>query len=119
MFSGRQKSITALDAELDMVAHLDNRCRRCIAGLNEADISERTAGELYVAALREAFEEVGRVDGTRTQPTRALTVRGRLHCCAKGMANTVLAQNGAARAGLVPWTRWITPTSPSVMSKRF
>ena len=48
--------VDALDAELDMVAHLDQPLQALHAGLNEADISERTAGGLYVAALREAFE---------------------------------------------------------------
>ncbi|MFZ2294524.1 MAG: NUDIX hydrolase, partial [Polaromonas sp.] len=51
--------VDAADAELDMVAHMDQPLHALHAGLNEADINERTAGGLYVAALREAFEESG------------------------------------------------------------
>ena len=113
--------VDALDAELDMVAHLDQPLQALHAGLNEADISERTAGGLYVAALREAFEESGVLmaqdaanQGVDCSRAAALLREGH------GF-NTVLAQMALRlqTRSLVPWTRWITPTSPSVMSKRF
>ena len=112
--------VDVADAELDM-AHLDQPLPVLHAGLNEANISERTAGGLYVAALREAFEESG-----------VLMAQGRAGQgvdCARAAAllregrgfNAMLAQMGLRlqTRGLAPWTRWITPTSPSVMNKRF
>lgn len=113
--------VDALDAELDMVAHLDQPLQALHAGLNEADISERTAGGLYVAALREAFEESGvlmaqgiECEGVDCSRAAALLREGH------GF-NAVLAQMALRlqTRSLVPWTRWITPTSPSVMNKRF
>ena len=47
--------VDAADDELDALAHLDQPLSRLHASLNERDINERTAGGLYVAALREAF----------------------------------------------------------------
>jgi len=113
--------VDALDAELDMAAHLDQPLHVLHSGLNEADIDERTAGGLYVAALREAFEESGVLFA---------------HCalnqeidCARAAAllrqgqgfNAVLAQMALRlqTRSLVPWSRWITPTVPSITNKRF
>ena len=113
--------VDALDAELDMAAHLDQPLPVLHAGLNEADISERTAGGLYVAALREAFEESGILmaqgmacEGVDCSRAAALLREGH------GF-NAVLAQMALRlqTRSLVPWTRWITPTAPSVMNKRF
>ena len=47
------------DAGLDAAAHLDEPAEVLHAALNEADIDAATAAGLYVAALREAFEESG------------------------------------------------------------
>ena len=112
--------VDALDAELD-IAHLDQPLPVLHAGLNEADISERTAGGLYVAALREAFEESGVLfaQGLATQdidPARAAALLREGH----GF-NAVLARMSLRlqTRSLVPWSRWITPTTPSVSNKRF
>ena len=51
--------VDAADADLDMTAHLDQSLQLLHEQLDESDISQRTAGGLYVAALREAFEESG------------------------------------------------------------
>ncbi|CDS54841.1 hypothetical protein [Polaromonas sp. CG9_12] len=113
--------VDAADAELDMAAHLDQPLPVLHAGLNEADISERTAGGLYVAALREAFEESGvlmaqGIASPGVDCSRAAALLREGH----GF-NTVLAQMGLRlqTRSLVPWSRWITPTAPSVMNKRF
>lgn len=112
--------VDAADAELH-ADHLDQPLQALHAGLNEADISQRTAGGLYVAALREAFEESGVL--------MARGMAGQGVDCARAAAllrqglgfNAVLARLGLRlqTRSLVPWTRWITPTSPSVMNKRF
>jgi 8-oxo-dGTP pyrophosphatase MutT (NUDIX family) len=112
--------VDAADAELD-TAHLDQPLQALHAGLNESDISERTAGGLYVAALREAFEESG-VLMAESMASQQVDVAGAAAMLREGHAfNTLLAMLGLRlqTCSLVPWTRWITPTSPSVMNKRF
>lgn len=112
--------VDALDAELD-IAHLDQPLPVLHAGLNEADISERTAGGLYVAALREAFEESGVLfaqgfEAQAIDPARAAAL------LREGQGfNAVLGRMSLRlqTRSLVPWSRWITPTSPSVSNKRF
>ena len=113
--------VDAADAELDMALHLDQPLTLLHAGLNETDISAHTAGGLYVAAMREVFEESGILF--------AQTVSGQLVDCAlaagllrEGQGFNAVLKQMALRlhtSSLVPWTRWITPTSPSVMNKRF
>lgn len=113
--------VDAADTEIDMVAHLDQPLQLLHAGLNEADISERTAGGLYVAALREAFEESGVLfaQGFATPDIDAARAAALLR---EGHGfNAVLARMALRlqTRSLVPWSRWITPTAPSVMNKRF
>lgn len=111
--------LDAADAELDMATHGDQTPAALHAGLGEADISEVTAGALYVAALREAFEECGVLfaQGSLAQPaTQAATL------LREGLGfNAVLAQMALRlqTRSILPWSRWITPVRPSVMNKRF
>ena len=112
--------VDAADAELD-IAHLDQPLPVLHAGLNEADISERTAGGLYVAAMREAFEESGVLfaQGMGTQDIDTARVAALLR---EGHGfNAVLARMSLRlhTRSLVPWSRWITPTVPSITNKRF
>ena len=51
--------VDRFDAELDMDAHLDQPPQALHAALNEPALDALTAAGLYVAALREAFEECG------------------------------------------------------------
>ncbi len=117
--------VDAADAELDMAAHLDQPLHLLHAMLDEADITERTAGGLYVAALREAFEESGvlfacddcvQSGDSGNWPSRAAA----LLRSGQGF-NAMLAQLTLRlqTLSLVPWSRWITPTTPSMMNKRF
>ncbi len=108
-----------LDAELDMDTHLDQGLPALHSALNEPDIDALTAASLYVAAVREAFEESG-----------ILFAQGATH--AQALQATQLLKDGQAFAGvlarmqlrlqtrnLAPWSRWITPTVPSLTTKRF
>ena len=113
--------VDAVDAELDMAAHLDQPLPLLHAGLNEAGISEGTAGGLYVAALREAFEESGVLfaQSAFSEPVdvaRAAALLREGHGFNAMLVKMVLRLQTRS---LAPWTRWITPTSPSVMNKRF
>lgn len=112
--------VDAADAELDMAAHLDQPLALLHAGLNEPEIDQRTAGAVYVAALREAFEESG-VLFAEGQPAPGLPDRAAA-LLREGLGfNTVLAQLALRlqTLGIVPWSRWITPVTPSVTNKRF
>ena len=117
--------VDAADAELDMLAHLDQPLHALHAGLNEADIDERTAGGLYVAALREAFEESGVLfaQDAGTPPLESVDQSARAAAFLReghGF-NAVLARMALRlqTRKLVPWSRWVTPTQPSLMNKRF
>jgi 8-oxo-dGTP pyrophosphatase MutT (NUDIX family) len=113
--------VDVADAELDMLSHLDQPLNRLLASLNETDIDERTAGGLYVAALREAFEEAGvlfaqgaSIQGDDCARAAALLREGQAF-------NAVLAQLALRLQthSVIPWSRWVTPAQASVMNKRF
>ena len=116
------------DGELATTAFLDQCPAALHSTLNEPDIDPQTAAALYVAAIREVFEESG-----------ILFAYGAASECAANAADasdaaeaTMLAREGLlfdavlARLklrlhtlSLAPWSRWITPTMPLVMHKRF
>ncbi len=89
------------------------------AHLQEPETSPATATALFVAAIREVFEECGvlfarEADGQRSRAPVRLTD-----------ADTHFAQLLATRSlrldasSLVPWSRWITPRISTVGNKRF
>jgi 8-oxo-dGTP pyrophosphatase MutT (NUDIX family) len=111
--------VDALDAELDMAAHLDQSPQALHATLNEPGIDTLTAASLYVAALREAFEESGvlfaeNVSAAQTAQASALLREG--HAFDEVLA--LLALRLQTRS-VLPWSRWITPKLASVSNKRF
>ena len=108
--------LDANDTLLDPVAHLDQEPAHLHAALGEPELAVGTATGLYVAALREAFEE-SRVLFT---PDIAHARAALLHDTAKPF-NQLLAelQVRLQTRNLLPWSRWITPRMPSVTNKRF
>ena len=111
--------VDRLDAELDMATHLDQTPAALHSTLNEPDIDSLTAASLYVAAVREVFEESGILfmHGATAEHVGQATALAR-----EGLAfDAVLAQLQLRlhTQSLVPWSRWITPTMPSVTNKRF
>lgn len=107
------------DALLDMQAHLDDQPERLHSVLGEPDLDALGAAGIYVAALREAFEETGVLyaqgaDSELAADARALLREG--HSFDEMVAMMGLRLNATQ---LTPWTRWITPRMPSVSSKRF
>ncbi|MBC7548074.1 MAG: NUDIX domain-containing protein [Polaromonas sp.] len=111
--------VDPLDAELDKAAFLDQSPADLHSALNEPDISHATAAGLYVAAVREVFEESGVLfagGATLAHAMRATAL------ASKGLAfDAVLSrlQLRLQTRSLTPWSRWITPTLPSVTNKRF
>jgi 8-oxo-dGTP pyrophosphatase MutT (NUDIX family) len=88
--------------------------------LAEPDLSKERAAGLFVAAIREAFEEcrilLGQT-GTHTPDLFALQ-----SALASGQTWSQAFQSLSLRLrtdALVPWTRWITPRQASVTHKRF
>ncbi len=88
--------------------------------LAEPDLSTERAAGLFVAAIREAFEEcrilLGQT-GTDLQDLSALQ-----SALASGQSWSGAFQSLSLRLrtdALVPWTRWITPRQASVTHKRF
>lgn len=121
--------LDAADAHPDILQRLDRSAQALHAQLGEHELAHDKAASLFVAALREAFEEssvllaqavsgTGSVTGAAGADTLALA---RQHV-AQGLPFTqILSQLGLTlhTEALVPWSRWITPRVPSVTNKRF
>jgi 8-oxo-dGTP pyrophosphatase MutT (NUDIX family) len=107
------------DAQLDTAAHLDRQPTELHAALGEPDISPVMASALFVAALREAFEESGVLFCDGITPARTADAAQRLRQGAP--FNQVLADLSLRLhlGAIAPWSRWITPRMPSVTNKRF
>jgi 8-oxo-dGTP pyrophosphatase MutT (NUDIX family) len=107
------------DAELDFEAHLDAPAGVLHEALGEPVLDELAAATIYVAALREAFEETGVLfaegaDAREAALAWQLLREGRsFHEVLALMALRLEASQ------LLPWSRWITPQLPGVVRKRF
>ncbi|MDI9331869.1 MAG: NUDIX hydrolase [Alphaproteobacteria bacterium] len=101
--------------------HLDQTPERLHAQLAEPGLTPQRAKGLYVAGLREAFEECGVLLAQSSggieslMPQLQARVREGLHLTELVSELDLTLQTRA----LVPFTRWITPHRPSVMNKRF
>jgi 8-oxo-dGTP pyrophosphatase MutT (NUDIX family) len=111
--------LDASDAELDTALHLDAADQALHAALGEPDTAVSQAKGLFVAGLREAFEESGVLfaqGGNKAMTEKAMELMQ------QGMKfNQILAELSLRlnTQVLVPWSRWITPKIASVSSKRF
>jgi 8-oxo-dGTP pyrophosphatase MutT (NUDIX family) len=101
------------DSEIDSAAHLDQDAEALRRSLSEDGTSTAIAMGLYVAAVREAFEECGVLFalGAPAKPSQ-----GTASDFKALLARDALRLQTRA---LLPWSRWITPRMPSVSSKRF
>jgi 8-oxo-dGTP pyrophosphatase MutT (NUDIX family) len=100
-------------------ARLDRTPQQLQPLLGEPELPEGQAAALYVAALRELFEEAGLLLASDVTPERAdetwhaLRAGARFH---ELLAPTPLTLRASA---LQPWSRWVTPTLASVGRRRF
>lgn len=108
--------VDASDAELDATQHLDQPLEDLHSQLGESDLSLDEAVGLYVAAVREAFEECGVLFSPGADPAAAMAWLREGRSFAEVLELLRLRLDTQA---LVPWSRWITPRVPSVSSKRF
>ena len=107
------------DAQLDEQLHLDMASGVLHRALGEPDLPENLARGLFVAALRESFEECGVLFAGNAN---AQSTAEAMALMQQGMAfNQTLAELSLrlSTSLLLPWSRWITPKMASVSSKRF
>lgn len=107
------------DASLDIEAHLDTPAGVLRAALNEPELDELAAATVYVAALREAFEETGVLYAQGAGAQQAALAWQLLR---EGRAFDEVLAHMSLRlqaSRLQPWSRWITPRVGGVMRKRF
>lgn len=107
------------DDQLDEDLHLDQSAAALHQALAEPDLAPQRAKGLFVAALREAFEECGVLFAQDAAPSHSDALASQLK---NGrMFNLALAESGLRlqTRAVAPWSRWITPKMPSISSKRF
>lgn len=116
--------LDAADAAPSWAAQLDQPAPTLWRRLGEPDASESLAQGLFVAALRETFEEAGVLLATaangRSVPADVLPALQRALADGQGWGGA-LAERGlkAGVQALQPWTRWITPVQPVLGRQRF
>jgi 8-oxo-dGTP pyrophosphatase MutT (NUDIX family) len=104
--------LDAADCDAAHHAHFDRDPGLLHESLGEPGTDLATACGLYVAALRETFEESGVLFADASSgPTATPT-----HYFHDRLAGQQLRLHTSA---VQPWTRWITPRMPSVTNKRF
>ena len=108
--------LDASDLLLDPLSHLDQDPAQLHAALGEPEIDVRTATGLYVAALREAFEESRVLFSQDIDTARAALLQDKARPF-NDMVGALQVQLQTHQ--VLPWSRWITPRMPSVSSKRF
>ena len=97
---------------------LDLRPEELHARLGEPELQPGEAAALFVAAIREVFEETG-VLFADVEPTQARAAWAALR---EGPRfDELLGPLGLTltASALLPWSRWVTPTLSSVVKKRF
>jgi len=110
--------LDALDCQTPP-SQLEQSAEDLAASLYEESLELATGAGLYVAALRETFEECGLL----LHRELPLHVLGELRQQVRAGLGFVaaMAQLGLPlqTSSLKPWARWITPRVPSVMNRRF
>ena len=112
----------AADSSPDHHGYLDQSPQQLHAALGEQDTAPATACGLFIAALRETYEEAGVLfahsDGPASQAASTTAAP------APAQSNDFHQRLASGRLRLQtlavhPWSRWITPRMPSVTNKRF
>ena len=106
------------DRRIDPATFLDESPALLRERLAEVLCEEETAAALFVAAIREAFEESGILMVEGTTERVCTEVAARLHD-GLSFGDALAALNLRLRVShLLPWSRWITPVS-TMQAKRF
>ncbi len=110
------------DSDAQSLAALDQAPQALHAHLCEPDLPPSLAAGLYVAALREALEECGLLLAEPLQAGAPLDApRARAMLREGQPLAQVLSHLGLrlATQRLAAWSRWITPLSPAMGTRRF
>lgn len=87
--------------------------------LGQFDLDAPSAAALYVAALRETFEECGLLLCQGVSAPVVQQVREQLDAGESFFATVQRLGLQMQSSQVVPWSRWITPRVPTVSNKRF
>ena len=112
--------LDAADQSPGLLAQLSQDIGTLHQRLAEPNLSAERAAGLFVAAIREAFEECRILLGQTGDDSPDL--QALQDALASGQSWSEAFQNLSLRLStdtLVPWTRWITPRQASVTHKRF
>jgi 8-oxo-dGTP pyrophosphatase MutT (NUDIX family) len=104
--------LDAHDSSPDALAALDTPSTTLAHQLGEPEQAEAVAAGLFVAALREMFEEAGVLLATGANRPSSLQSADWQAWVAQGKAHL-------SASALVPWSRWITPRMAAMSKKRF
>lgn len=111
--------VDAADGLEPALAALDQAAGTLHQQLGEPALHATQAAALYLAALREAFEECGLLFTAGSSADHAPKVAERVRQ-GQGFTSALLdLQVRLHTQEVLPWSRWITPLIPSVSSKRF
>jgi 8-oxo-dGTP pyrophosphatase MutT (NUDIX family) len=110
--------LDAEDRAADVLPCLSETPEQLRERLGETGLEPTRAAGLFMAALREAFEECGVLAGQDNG--RDLAALLRAPCQPSGWHQSLRHHGMRLRTEtLLPWSRWITPRQPSVTNKRF
>lgn len=107
------------DTHLARTLAMDHPSDELVSRLGEPALSADTALALYVAAVREAYEECGVLFA---HAAAVADVAGGEEASGLGGGFVPRVQAEGVRlavSGLLPWSRWVTPRQASLMNKRF
>ncbi|MEK9721356.1 MAG: NUDIX hydrolase, partial [Quisquiliibacterium sp.] len=111
--------LDAEDSEIELLSRLDTSLAVLHEALGEPEIDATKAAGLFVAAVRETFEEAGILLAPGIASNEAEALRARLRegfSFGEALGQTTLK---LAVSAMHPWSRWITPKIPSMTNKRF
>jgi 8-oxo-dGTP pyrophosphatase MutT (NUDIX family) len=111
--------VDADDALTGIHDRMDLRPAQLPAALNEEQLDAQSAAAVYVAAMRETFEETGVLFAQDTGREGAALAWRLLRERRSFDEVTQLLALRLAASRLRPWSRWITPIVGGVMRKRF
>jgi 8-oxo-dGTP pyrophosphatase MutT (NUDIX family) len=111
--------LDARDAALNPEQHLDQPLAHLHQSLGEPSITPEMAASLYVAAMREAFEESGVLFAENADAAMAAQAGTLLREGLKFDELLARLQLRLQTRSVLPWSRWVTPRLASVSKKRF
>lgn len=112
--------LDAADQQPEVLSRLSQSSDHLHERLAEPDLPQAKAGGLFVAAMREAFEECRILLGQTERGNADLSALQTSLAHGQSWSEALQAHALTLRTeALVPWTRWITPQQASVTHKRF